>query len=252
MDPYLERYWPSVHTQLVASATRTLNRVLPEELVARPEERLAIATEDDLENVRTLVADSSISERSPRNEAALNSLTAPFTLVLDFEPGTERYIKILARGDRLITVIEFLSPSNKTSEGLEQYIHKRNELLDAGVHVVEIDLVRKGNWRELLEPHICPAEAVAEYRAVIRLGERRGVSYVYPWPIRQPLKPIPIPLRPSDAEIMLDVQQLLNDVYVEDRYGKTIDYSKPPRPPLSAETVGWAGELLKARGIIRP
>jgi hypothetical protein len=250
MDPYLERYWPSVHTQLASGATRALNRVLPADLVARPEERLQIVSEEDLENVSTLVADASVSGPREGQSPAAASLSAPFTLTLDFEPGTERYIKILAKGERLITVIEFLSPSNKTGAGLEEYRKKREELLDAAVHVVEIDLVRRGNWRALLEPQVCPSEAVAEYRAVTRLGERRRTSYLYPWTIRMPIAPLPIPLRPQDAPVSLDIQQLLSDVYRDDRYGQTIDYTQPLTPALAPDIRAWASELLRSRGIL--
>src|SRR6185437_1873140 len=42
MDPYLERSWGDVHTRLVASSSTALNRLLPEDLIARVEERVAI------------------------------------------------------------------------------------------------------------------------------------------------------------------------------------------------------------------
>jgi hypothetical protein len=250
MDPYLERYWTSVHTQLAGAASRALNRVLPNDLSALPEERLQIASAEDLEHVSTLIADATVSKSHPGQIAAPSALSAPFTLVLDYEPGTERYVKILARGDRLVTVIEFLSPSNKTGDGLSLYLKKRDELLDAGVHVVEVDLVRKGNWRALLEPHLCPAEALAEYRGVIRLGKQRRISYVYPWPIRRPIEPLPIPLRQSDPVVTLDVQQLLRDVYADDRYAQRIDYAESLQPPLANDTAEWVRELLTKRGII--
>ncbi len=35
MDPYLEPHWPGLHTQLVALASAELNRLLPDDLVAR-------------------------------------------------------------------------------------------------------------------------------------------------------------------------------------------------------------------------
>jgi hypothetical protein len=250
-DPYLERYWPAVHTQLVASAARMLNLSLPPDLVARPEERLAVTSPTDFEPVRTIVADAAVLERSTVFSGGSTAIVAPFELVAEFEAVTERYIKILAEGDRLITVIEFVSPANKTGEGLEKYLKKRNELLDGNVHVVEIDLVRRGNWRELLKPHDCPADAVAEYRGVIRLAGQRNTARLFPWSLRTALPPIPIPLRMKDAPLNLDIQQLLKELYSGDRYGSTIDYSIPPRPPLAPETDEWASLLLREHGISR-
>jgi len=52
MDPYLERHWLDVHTKLVAYAADELNRVLPETLVARTEERVAV--ESDWEGSRKI------------------------------------------------------------------------------------------------------------------------------------------------------------------------------------------------------
>ncbi len=70
-----------------------------------------------------------IGERQVLNRAGSGSgqrARAVVALVLDYEPGTERYVKILANGDRLITVIEFLSPSNKGSFLTSQQQRNRN------------------------------------------------------------------------------------------------------------------------------
>jgi hypothetical protein len=175
------------------------------------------------------------------------AVSAPFKLVVDFEPLTERFIRIIRAGDaRLITVIEFISPSNKTGKGLNAYRTKRDEYISGGVHVVEIDLVRRGDWRGLLQPHSCPYEAVAPYRATIRLGGRRTV-YLHPMPIRLPLPAISIPLRPGDKELKLALQPLLEQAYEAGRYGRTIDYTKPPNPPLEEEDAAWAQKMLKER-----
>ena len=48
MDPYLEPHWPGLHTQLASLATGQLNRQLPDDLVAQPEERLAIESSEEV------------------------------------------------------------------------------------------------------------------------------------------------------------------------------------------------------------
>ena len=59
---------------------------------------------------------------------------------------TEGYIEIRERGGgRVITVIEFLSLSNKQpGEGQESYRRKQAELREARISLVEIDLLRGG------------------------------------------------------------------------------------------------------------
>ena len=251
MDPYLERHWQPFHTQLVAAASRALNAVLPSDLVARPEERLGIEAEDDgPSDVRRLfVPDARVFDTSPADTPGATAVLAPFKLVLDSEPVTQRSLRILADdGERLLTVIEMVSPSNKLSDGADGFVAKREDLLAAGVNVVEVDLVRRGNWRRLLEPHLCPRNAVSEYRATVRLAAEPAAVYVYPMSMRVPLQPVPIPLRGSDATVMLDVHQLVHDTYAADRYGRTVDYGRDPDPPLPEADAAWADELLRAAG----
>src|SRR5688500_6037869 len=109
MDPYLEHHWLDVHTRLVTYAADWLNEHLPAELVATTEER----------EVRD----------------------APSVLPVDLDPITERFVKVMdSSGERLVSVVEVVSPTNKRSPGLEKYVEKREELLGSDVHVVEVDL----------------------------------------------------------------------------------------------------------------
>jgi hypothetical protein len=249
VDPYLERHWPSVHTQLVSGASRALNRLLPRDLVARPEERTSIGLDEESNFLHRVVPDARIFEFSESDAAVAATLTAPFKLVLESDPGIERYLKILnAADERLITVIEFVSPANKIGEGADAYLAKRNELIEGGVHVVEIDLVRRGNWRRLLSPHHVPPEAVAEFRASVRLAGQPAAVYLFPVSLRLPVPSIPIPLRKQDGPVTLDVQRLLGDVYADDRYGDTIDYGLPCTPELDVENEKWVLELLRSAG----
>jgi hypothetical protein len=246
MDPYLEPHWPGLHTHLVSLATGELNRTLPGDLVAQAEERLSIESNEEL--TRTVAADVTVYQLGGPDlaEGGL-AISAPYKLVVDVEPLTERFIRIIRADDgRLITVIELISPANKMGNGLEQYHEKRAELLSGGVHVVEIDLVRRGNWRELLRPHLCPLKAVSPYRVTIRVGGRWS-TYLYPISLRQPLPSISIPLRPGDKEVKLDLQPLLEQAYELGGYARTLDYGQPPDPPLESDDAAWAEALLKNR-----
>jgi hypothetical protein len=240
MDPYLENHWLDVHTKLVAYAADELNRVLPESLVARTEERVAV--ESDWGGQRVMGPDVRVfspPRRDTGNEGG-QVIDAPFKLVLELDPITERFVRILDRGGRLITVIEFISPTNKTS-GLEDYREKRRELLSAGVNLVEIDLTRQGSWRALMRPHFCPTEGIAEYRTTIRTAP--GTAYLFPMPLRSRLPDIPIPLRSGDPPTSLPLQQLIDQVHQNGRYSATIDYTEPCDPPLTGDDVKWAQEL---------
>ncbi|MGA7935903.1 MAG: DUF4058 family protein [Kovacikia sp.] len=46
-----------------------------------------------------------------------------------------------------------------------------------------------------------------------------------------PIPPFPLPLRPEDGEVIVDVQALLNELYDQLRYDYFIDYNSPPPSP---------------------
>jgi hypothetical protein len=250
MDPYLESHWLDVHATLSVEARQALNRILPDGLIARVEERIAIESADDFvrpagPDVRVFSNVPGPQEAQPESVAVID---APYRLFVDPDPITERFVRILDRGGKLITVVEFVSPWNKREPGLEDYRRKRSELLAGGVHVVEIDLVRSGNWRALMRPARCDARALSIYRAIVRTGGQSGEGYLFPIPLRETVPDIPIPLRASDAPVQLPLQSMIDTVYDGGRYDQQIDYRQPPEPPLDEQDAAWADALLSKAG----
>jgi hypothetical protein len=170
--------------------------------------------------------------------------------VLMDEPATEHYVEIIDTrgGERLVTVLEFVSPANKTGKGLKSFVTKREELLAGGVSFVEIDLVREGDWEQLFLPHACPAHVRSEYRIVIRVPSDPLAVWVQPAPLREPLPVINVPLRPTDAPCTLPLQPLIDKVYQNSRYERTLNYRKPCEPPLDESDSAWTDELLRSAG----
>jgi hypothetical protein len=56
---------------------------------------------------------------------------------------------------------------------------------------------------------------------------------------------MPVPLLPEHAELVLDLQSCVDDIYVSSRYQLRIDYTDKPTPPLRPVDADWAAELLK-------
>lgn len=248
MDPYLEPHWLDVHTALVVEARRALNRLLPRGLVARVEERVAIESDQNVfQRVGPDVRVFAPSTADPSEGVGGIAIEAPYKLVVEFDPIIERYIRILDDAGQLITVVEFISPTNKQQPGLDDYRQKRAALLLGGVHVVEVDLVRSGNWRALMRPEVCLPEAVSSYRVTIRTGGTSPAGYLFPISLREPLPEIPIPLRPVEKPVRLALQPLLASVYDDGRYEQTVDYRLPLDTPLEGEEAAWADALLGAR-----
>lgn len=131
------------------------------------------------------------------------------------EPPTLRRVQIVdtQTGNRVVTSIEFLSPANKSGRGLASIRKKQQEFLDGGVNLVEIDLVRSGDWAISISLELVPPKLRGIYRAlVVRAAEQVDCEY-YPIPLTSPLPKIKVPLRPTDADVILELQPLLELAY---------------------------------------
>jgi hypothetical protein len=65
------------------------------------------------------------------------------------------------------------------------------------------------------------------------------------WPafFTELLPPVPIPLAPPDADILLDIQPFVQAIYARSRYERDID--KPLDPPLGRTEAVWLDERLR-------
>jgi hypothetical protein len=250
MDPYMEPHWLDVHTRITAYAADALNRSLPPDLIASTEERVAIET--DAGEERILGPDVRVFEPPADQTAVIEEevhggpIKAPLRLLAQVEPITERFIKIIEAGtERLITVIEFVSPTNKRGAGLLAFKQKRAEMLASAVNFVEVDLTRSGDWRALLRPHRSAKRATSTYRVAIRSPRDPAAVYLHPVRLQDRLPLISIPLRPKDPDVQLDLQPLLDQTYANGRYERRLDYRKPLDPPLDPDDAAWAQALLK-------
>ncbi len=166
----------------------------------------------------------------PSQLPAQTAVFTPATLTLP-PPVTLRIPTVEVRevtGNRLVTCIEILSYANKRQLGFEQYQQKRNRLMRSSVHLVEIDLIRRGR-RALPEPTIPPSHYCI---SVTRAGERVDVWTVQ---MQESLPTIPIPLLAPDVDVPLNLSQAIHQVYEEADYDLTIDYTRQPPPPALPE-----------------
>ncbi|HEY3245089.1 MAG TPA: DUF4058 family protein, partial [Phycisphaerae bacterium] len=154
MDPYLEAHWLDVQVSLITYARDQLQDQLGDDLIARAEERLVV--EDPTGLSRAIGPDVRVVEYGRPGEHVSPTgglaVAEPMVFSVEAEPITERYLEILdlTTGGRVITVIEFVSPTNKfPGDGRDKYQQKQQECRDAGVNLVEIDLTRSGH-RQLL------------------------------------------------------------------------------------------------------
>jgi hypothetical protein len=254
MDPYLEAHWGDVHSRLVIYASEELQRRLPRDLRARVEERVFVES-DDAER-RSVYPDVRVYERPGVRDVfesgSGGAVAVAESLVIHrkSEPVTETFIEIreAGSGGRVITVIEIVSLSNKQpGDGRELYLKKQAELVAGGVNSVEIDLLRGGTHVTAAPPELLPRLYREPYRICVWRAQKPEQWETYRVALSERLPAIAIPLRPTDPDVALDLQPLIERCYETGGYDD-LDYTRPPDPPLDADAAAWADELLRQKG----
>jgi hypothetical protein len=152
----------------------------------------------------------------------------------------------------VITVIEVLSPSNKApGAGQNRFLRKRQELLDAHVTLVEIDLLRGGERLLPVPIERLPDAYRTPYQVCVRRGWQPTSVEIYRLPIQERLPAIRVPLRPSDQDAPLDLQALIDQCYRDGDYEEDIDYQQEPDPRLTGPDARWADALLRKKALRR-
>ena len=254
MDPYLQQYWGDVHHGLIQYTRDALQPCLPNDLRARVEERVFVESEP--ERIRQVVPDVYVSRVYHAGAAGPSVLkegggavAEPLVFELSNSRVTEGYIAIRERGGgKVVTVIEFLSPANKSGgTGQQKYLEKQAEVLQSDASLVEIDLVRAGRRVLALPADDIPPQHRGAYLVCISPGWKRQRRELYVLPLRQRLPVVPIPLRERESPVKLDLQTLVEQVYENGRYDD-LGYGAELDPPLAGEDAAWAEGLLKAAG----
>jgi len=267
MDPYLEVRWGDVHSSLVIYARDQLRAQMPGGLLVRAEEHVTVQIagvgngqpgkkRGRYPDVRVVENPSGAAGQSATGaaESALavaDPLVVPLA-VLDSEPETQRSIQIIdtRSGGRVVTTLEFLSPTNKIDNtGRAAYELKRAELWKARVNLVEIDLLREGPYVLTAPSEELPPEYLRPYRICVVRASQPHQAEVYRVSLRERPPIIRIPLRETDPDARLDVQELIDKAYENGAYDLELDYRVDPVPPLQGDEAVWADALLREKGL---
>ncbi len=251
MDPYLEgSHWTSVHFALSGEITRQLALKLPERYVVLPAERRVTDAPDDVAvTPASIYPDGSVVEDTPTRsgrEGQVATVIAPLqlaTVMPERVPHVTIEIRDVANRE-LVTAIEVFSPVNKRGRGRRAYLRKRQRILLSSAHLLEIDLLREGQRVPMQQP-LPPAP----YFVLLSRAQKRPLTDVRPISFDQPLPTIPVPLLPPDPDVMLDLQLVFTTIYDLLRYGRVVDYAKPPEVPLGGNVAEWAaGRIQSMKG----
>lgn len=260
MDPYLEApdIWPDFHDRLATVMSAVLNRSLPEPYYARLEMRPELGIILGHGVPRHIVPDV-VVVRPPQTATAVETsaqprtaISEPVRLTIQTEPIRHHFVEIrdAMRGHALVTLIEIVSPSNKgPGPDRRAYERKQRDILHSEANLIELDLLRAGERLlpypdlEAVVDEFAPDYLILVNRASLRLGVTTDYE-LYPVQLPDPLPVIPVPLRSGEADVPLDVQNVVQQAYDTGPYPRLIDYSKPPDPPLPPRYVTWANDLF--------
>lgn len=217
MDPYLEtpKLWPAFQHQLLAC----LYQILLPGLVDRYRARVG---------TRTYVSEMPL-----------------FTSIIR-EQFAEEFIEIRNRTDgRLVTLLEVVSPANKTTPaGRQAYLDARQQAVAQRAGIVEIDLVMQG--KPLLT---YSRDGLPEYDYAVTVTRSNAPDRyeIYTSTLQKKLPKFKLPLAADDRDALLDLQAAFGRAYDLGSFAGQIDYKGPPPPdvPVSAANRAWAEELLK-------
>lgn len=249
MDPFIEdQEWEDFHARFNTVFSEFLAPGVEPRYIVRVERRVYV--EHGLSNEEQVRwADVSLIWSESTAPVAVTSPATPGTALQPVEcllpmPQERRETFLVIREREtmeVVTVIETLSPANKRagSDGRQQYLAKREEILQSRTNLVELDLLRGG---QRLPMRKMPP---GDYYAIVSRGHMRPRADVFRWTLRQPLPAIPIPLKKGEPEVQVDLQQVFNTVYDRARYQLSVDYSASLDTPLSQSDADWVQSLVQ-------
>lgn len=257
LDPFIEACgrWEGFHAKLIGDMEQSLARTLPDRyLVDIGERYYVVISAGDEEKEHSAGADVGVlgsravwtpsdATGSTSTQTVVAATDTPVTMRAFVEASfRETFVEIRHLSDqRLVTVIEVLSPTNKRygSEGWKLYARKRQACLtDEDINLVELDLIRGGQRHPMLDPW-----PDSPYYLLVKRQGAGGSCKVWPAHSMRPLPNLPVPLSRPDPDVVLQLQPLIDSIFERSRYGRFLDYRKACVPPLGPNEA----ELLSGR-----
>jgi len=256
MNPYLEHpdLFPGLHHLLISEIARFLSPQL------RPKYRIAVEVRmyetSDSNSLLVGIPDVVVKSRQQKIDTEITSVatvikkTEPIRVVIPTAVTIrEGYLSVREVGtEALITSIEVLSPTNKRpGKGRRVYEKKRELILSSLTNLVEIDLLRQGESMPMIGNNI-----QSHYAILVSRGDRRPEADLYAFNLQDVIPSFPLPLRPGDQEPLINLQELLSQIYELYDYDLIVDYNTKPIPSLSPSESLWLATLLQEKGLQIP
>jgi Protein of unknown function (DUF4058) len=252
LHSYLQQHgdWSVFHGMHITHLSEALQNLLPPEsgYIALPEKSLQILRDDlftgqlkgsqsipDIGVYKTAGTSANLSTLEMTASGAVIALTDTF-----LDPERVLAVAIYKQTDddilgTLVTRIELLSPANKPPGSHHgQYIAKREETLQSGINLVEIDYLHE---RRSPIPIVrdYPKHEPKSYPYVILVNRpypsvEEGKTTIFGFHVDDPIPSISIPLADDDS-VILDLGAVYNYTFVSNfAFGlRIVDYEKLPK-----------------------
>jgi hypothetical protein len=263
MDPYLEEAarWPDVHQSLITYIRDALQPQVRPRYHARMGERVYVlqpphAMYPDVVLTRRPIreiAPAGIATPASEATATEEDIDTPITLILPPVEHREPFVEIVhTAGDEVVTMIEVLSPANKTpGEGHRLYRRKQQEVLDSSAHLIEVDLLSGGLHTVAISEEGMASLPAHRYGVSVKRAPEQHRFEAYPIPLQRRLPHVRVPLREPDTDVSFDLQAVFTQCYDNGGYGDFVNYQQPPPVTLTAEEAAWLDGLLIGKGLRR-
>ncbi len=254
MNPYLENptAWANFHSRLIVAIANLLGPQI------RPKYRVVVEEavyKRDESDQSVLIGVPDVSVRQSSGLSAESRSARGKVMVAEPEPVAvtvpmpntvrHRYLEIRSlQTSDAVTVIEILSPVNKRGAGRQKYESKRLEILESQTHLVEIDLLHKGQPMPVLG-----YASESHYRVLVSASSDRPQAQLYPFNLQQSLPTFEVPLQPEDAAIAITLKPLLDEIYELSGYDLDVDYRRDPEPSWSPSELEWINQWLRSLAL---
>ena len=184
---------------------------------------------------------------------AFNKLHGPYRCLIKNreyhgpEAGHEESYLEIRHGDILVTVLDIVSPGNKTTDGGRQACLKmRAEARKQGANLAEIDLVMQG--QSLLD---YSREGLPDWDFAVTVSRStRPERYeIYTATLVKRLPRFRLPLATDDRDVVLDLQAAFNQCFEGGAFSQRIDYRRDPATPLDPDALRKIHIILESKGL---
>jgi len=252
MDPYIEAFgpWRDFHHRFNVYMCDALQPLVRPKYRVRVEERVLFGSGE-----RWGYPDASIVRESAEAYATAAIAAGEYDppVVIQAPPPPEAphqvFLQIILPGPeaKVVTVIEMLSPSNKTlGAARRKYTLKQAEIMLSNVNLVEIDLLLEGAHVAAVPKKELANLDAFDYLVSVNRPADRDQFELYPTLLSQRLPRIAAPLLPDDEDVALNLQAVFNQTYDNGAYADDIDYTQSLPLSISDEQTARIDSLLKS------